>query len=146
MGQDEMPHSEHWKKLQWWFGIENKLTTILYKSFIEGERTMKPRKKLVSIALVILLICSMALPASAGSVEAVDRFEDCEFSMYTICNTHDFSSYMEFQHIYIPGSNKTYEDYSFRSEVLIYEAVGFGDGILLSTIPGTSSTMISSTR
>lgn len=93
--------------------------TIVLNLLITGEKVMKNRR-IISLILSVLLVCVMALPASADSTINVATHDGCEFSMYTICNPYNFSTYMEFQSIYIQGSNKTYNDYQFRSDVIVY--------------------------
>ena len=101
---------------------------------------MKIKKKIMSAFFSALLILVMAFPAFAGSTTAVAEYEYCEFSMYTICNPYDFSTFMEFQRIIVPGCGKTYHDYSFKSDVVVYQAGVFNAPIELATIYGTATT------
>ena len=86
---------------------------------------MKARKIIACIILVVLLASVMALPVFADSTTESGRDGDCFYSMYTICNPYDYSTYMEFQGL-APGSSMTYNDFLFKSNVHVYEYGVFG--------------------
>lgn len=77
------------------------------------------KKRILSLTLVTLLVCSMVISASAATLQGYHTYGgECEFFTQEYCTTYSYSSLMEF--IMTTNSQKTYKDYSFKVDVYVY--------------------------
>lgn len=91
---------------------------------------MKFRRRIVSIALAALLVCAMALPASARTVSLGREWSGFTYATSDTCNTRSFSCIIE------AGSR----DYDLCTNVTTYTGLDAQE-----TFHGSPTYMISST-
>lgn len=100
------------------------------------------KKKVISLVLVLLLVFTMVIPASAASQYTYGTYADCDYGTFNNCTTSSWSCLIE----YLNGNSSYQFKTNVRSFKWTYAYVnGVRQEIELAEeyIPGTSSGMIS---
>lgn len=86
---------------------------------------MKIRKRILSLALALMLLIATAVPVSAAVTryEGIANYDGCSFGTFAILNTHTLQNIIELNSI---PSNKDYNDYILETYAMfhVYDSEG----------------------
>lgn len=98
MGQEEEIRISKHRGRKWQVigNNQNRFTHFQNRINIKGESTMKAKKSFVSFVLAVLLICTMALPASAAKTDdQYFEYDGSSFHASASIYYNGFSNYLE---------------------------------------------------
>lgn len=99
------------------------------------------KKKIISLVIIALLICAIAIPVSAATYSNTGSYAgstgSCTYHTYAHCTTTYWNALIE-----LTSSTDSYANYLFQTAVAPWPSDGFGSYTIEPYIYGASSTRI----
>ena len=106
---------------------------------LRGGFIVKIKKRMLSFALAVLLIVTMAIPASAATVTGSGSYGNGTYATSSNCYTDHWSCVIE-----LSSYSDSYFNYLMRVDVITYKAEGNGTGTTKQFTLGDESFRIAS--